>query len=75
MVPLGPAWPMNELQARWASGVIAGHLKLPPMKDMQEEVSRVNHGTVMKWKKDSVHIYSKSQLFRNVQNMLHEDFV
>ena len=58
LVPLGPTWPINELQARWASGVIAGHLKLPPMKDMQEEVSKVDQDTVMKWKRDTVYIFN-----------------
>ncbi|KAI1280846.1 Dimethylaniline monooxygenase [N-oxide-forming] 2 [Halotydeus destructor] len=34
----GPIWPTMELEARYVAQVVAGHLKLPPVTEMEREV-------------------------------------
>ncbi|XP_055929743.1 flavin-containing monooxygenase 5-like [Argiope bruennichi] len=38
LLPLGPGFPLGEMQCRWAAQVLSGHCKLPSEEDMLKEI-------------------------------------
>ncbi|XP_042896617.2 flavin-containing monooxygenase 5 [Parasteatoda tepidariorum] len=47
--PLGPIFPLSEMQSRWFMEIQGGKLKLPSLKEMEEDIARKNEANAKRY--------------------------